>query len=114
VRSLVELMLVAEHRRGHGAMYDALGHGRVEPSRLRRTLASVLPPVAADGRIMLAVDVSPWPAMSTAGEEHRLADSGLALLLRHRPGDGPAPRGPRCWTRSVSARPITPPRSPST
>jgi hypothetical protein len=28
VRSLVDLALVAEHRRGHGAMYDALGHGR--------------------------------------------------------------------------------------
>jgi hypothetical protein len=27
VRSLVELTLVAEHRRGHGAMYDGLAHG---------------------------------------------------------------------------------------
>ena len=27
VTSLVELTLVAEHRRGHGAMYDALNHG---------------------------------------------------------------------------------------
>jgi hypothetical protein len=26
VGSLVELTLVGEHRRGHGAMYDALGH----------------------------------------------------------------------------------------
>jgi hypothetical protein len=60
VTSLVELTLVAEHRRGHGAMYDALGQGRVEPERLRRTLASLPLPVAADGRIVLAVDVSPW------------------------------------------------------
>jgi DDE superfamily endonuclease len=60
VRSLVDLTLVAEHRRGHGAMYDALNHGRVEPERLRRTLASLPLPRAADGRIMLAVDVSPW------------------------------------------------------
>jgi hypothetical protein len=59
VTSLVELTLLAEHRRGHGAMYDALNHGRVEPERLRRALASLpLPSVA--GRIVLAVDVSPW------------------------------------------------------
>jgi hypothetical protein len=41
VRSLVDLTLVAEHRRGHGAMYDALGHGGVEPERMRRTLVSL-------------------------------------------------------------------------
>ncbi len=59
VSSLVELTLVAEHRRGHGAMYDALNHGQVEPDRLRRTLTSLPLPAAADGRIVLAVDVSP-------------------------------------------------------
>ena len=60
VRSLVDLTLVAEHRRGHGAMYDALGQGRVDPQRIRRTLASLPLPRAADGRLVLAVDVSPW------------------------------------------------------
>ena len=60
VRSLVDLTLVAEHRRGHGAMYDALGQGRVEPQRLRQALASLPLPQATDGRLMLAVDVSPW------------------------------------------------------
>jgi hypothetical protein len=60
VTSLVELTLVAEHRRGHVAMYDALGHGRIEPQRLRRTLASLPLPTSTDGRIVLAVDVSPW------------------------------------------------------
>jgi hypothetical protein len=60
VRSLVDLTLVAEHRRGHGAMYDALAQGRVEPGRLRRALACLPLPRAADGRIVLAVDVSPW------------------------------------------------------
>jgi hypothetical protein len=70
VVSLVELTLVAEHRRGHGAMYDALNQGRVEPERLRRTLASLPVPRAADGRIMLAVDVSPWlrPDAPTSAE----------------------------------------------
>jgi hypothetical protein len=60
VRSLVELSLLAEHRRGHGALYAALGRGRVEPQRLRRALAAGPLPRAADGRIVLAVDVSPW------------------------------------------------------
>ena len=60
VRSLVELTLVAEHRRGHGAMYDALAHGAVTPQRLRRALADLPLPRATDGRIVLAVDVSPW------------------------------------------------------
>src|SRR3954454_2507390 len=54
VRSLVELTLVAEHRRGHGAMYDALAQGRVEPARLRQALTSLPLPRAADGRIVLA------------------------------------------------------------
>jgi DDE superfamily endonuclease len=60
VRSLVELTLVAEHRRGHGAMYDALACGQVEPQRLRRSLAALWLPRTVDGRIVLAVDVSPW------------------------------------------------------
>jgi hypothetical protein len=60
VTSLVELSLVAEHRRGHGAMYDALAQGGVQPERLRRCLASLPLPRAADGRIVLAVDVSAW------------------------------------------------------
>lgn len=60
VRSLVELTLTAEHQRGHGAMYDAVNHGWLEPRRLRRLLASTPLPRAADGRIVLAVDVSNW------------------------------------------------------
>src|SRR4029450_834171 len=59
VTSLVELTLVAEHRRGHGAIYAPLAAGRVEPERLRRALAC-LPLPTVGGRIVLAVDVSPW------------------------------------------------------
>src|ERR1700754_3615612 len=55
VTTLVDLTLVAEHRRGHGAMYDASNHGRVEPDRFRRTLASLPLPRTADERIVLAV-----------------------------------------------------------
>ena len=60
VTSLVELTLVAEHRRGHGAMYDALNAGMLQPTRFRRLLTSLPLPRAADGRIVLAVDVSNW------------------------------------------------------
>jgi hypothetical protein len=60
VKSLVELSLAAEHRRGHGALYDALGGGRIEIHRLRAAVAAVPVPRAADGRIVLGVDVSNW------------------------------------------------------
>lgn len=60
VTSLPELTLTAEHPRGHGAMYDALNTGHLEPTRFRRLLASLPLPRAADGRIVLAVDVSNW------------------------------------------------------
>lgn len=50
-------------------MYDALNAGRVEPKRLRRALAS-LPLPTVSGRIVLAVDVSPWlrPDAPTSGD----------------------------------------------
>ena len=60
VRSLPGLSLVAEHRRGHGALYDALAAGRIDVQRLRTTLAATPIPRAADGRIVLAVDVTCW------------------------------------------------------
>ncbi|MCX5206066.1 transposase [Streptomyces sp. NBC_00237] len=60
VKTLVGLALAPELRRGHGALYGALNQGRIEVARLRRVLASVPLPRAADGRLVLAVDVSPW------------------------------------------------------
>jgi hypothetical protein len=58
VKTPVEVSLAAEHRRGHGALYAALDRGGLERTRLRRTLAGLPPAKAADGRIVLAVDVS--------------------------------------------------------
>lgn len=49
VRSLVETPLAGEHRRGHGSLYAALNHGRIEIARLRRALASLPLPEAAGG-----------------------------------------------------------------
>src|SRR5689334_24843470 len=60
VRSLVDLTLTPEHRRGHGALYDGLNHGRIDEDRLHTVLAALPLPKSADGRIVLAVDVSPW------------------------------------------------------
>ena len=63
VTSLVELTLVAEHRRGHGAMYDALNQGRIEPERLRRSAGRRCRcPRAADGRIVLGGRCQPVAA----------------------------------------------------
>jgi len=60
VRNLAGLSLALEHRRGHGALYDAVNHGRIDIARLRRSVAGLPLPRAADGRLMLAVDVSNW------------------------------------------------------
>jgi hypothetical protein len=60
VDRLVGLSLAAEHRRGHGALYDAVNQGVVEIGRLRRALAGLPLPRDRAGRIVLAVDVSAW------------------------------------------------------
>ncbi|MDQ0745907.1 hypothetical protein QF034_000138 [Streptomyces africanus] len=59
VRTLVDLALAPEHRRGHGALYGGLNQGRIDVARLRRALVKLPLPGAADGRLVLAVDVSP-------------------------------------------------------
>lgn len=60
VTAPVDLTPVAEHRRGHGAMYDALNSGNVDAPRVRQVLVGVPMPQAADGRLVLVVDVSNW------------------------------------------------------
>ncbi|WP_332874752.1 NF041680 family putative transposase [Lentzea terrae] len=60
VRSIAELSLTGEHRRGHGSGYAALAHGRVEIDRLRTALTGTRLPRAADGRLVLAVDITSW------------------------------------------------------
>lgn len=60
VRTPVDLTLLAEHRRGHGALYAALYEGRIDVCRLRRTLAALPQPQAANHRLVLAVDVTNW------------------------------------------------------
>src|SRR6201987_6488445 len=72
VRDLAGLSLASEHRRGHGALYDAVNHGRIDIARLRRSLAGLPLPRAADGRLMLAVDGSNWLRPGAATSPGRL------------------------------------------
>src|SRR3954451_14461666 len=58
VRTLVGSSLPPEHRRGHGASYDALNKGWIEVERLRGVLTGLPLPRCAGGRLVLAVDVS--------------------------------------------------------
>ena len=116
VTSLVELSLAAEHRRGHGALYDGAEPRAAGDARLRRALAGLPLPRAADGRIVLAVDVSNWlrpdaptsaraavlPRLRARAAEHGPADPGLAVLVRRRAGDRPHVVDRACWTRSGS------------
>ena len=60
VRTLAGLSLAPEHHRGHGALHGAVNHGRLAIGRLRWSPAALPLPRAADGRLMLAVDVSSW------------------------------------------------------
>ena len=72
VRNLAGLSLVAEHRRGHGALYDAVNHGRIDITRLRRSLAGLPLRRDAGGRLVLAVDVSSWLRPGAATSPGRL------------------------------------------
>jgi len=86
VRTLAGLSLAPEHRRGHGAVYDAVSQGRVEIARLRRTVARLPLPRSAEGRIVLAADVSPWLRPDAATSPDR--------LFCHVHGRGKAPADP--------------------
>lgn len=70
VRSLVGLSWAPEHRRGHGALYDGINHGVVDVVLVRNLVAAQRLLKTADGRITLAVDVSPWlrPDANTAAD----------------------------------------------
>jgi len=72
VRSVASLSLAPEYCRGHGALYDAVNHGRIEIARLCRSRAALPLPRAADGRLMLAVDVSNWLRPGAATSPGRL------------------------------------------
>jgi hypothetical protein len=72
VRSIAELSLVGEHRRGHGSGYAALARGQIDIQRLRTALTSVPVPRAADGRLVLAVDITSWLRPEAHTSPHRI------------------------------------------
>jgi len=72
VKTLAGLSLAPEHRRGHGALYDAVNQGRIDIGRLRRAVAGPPLPRAADGRLVLAADVSNWLRPGAATSPERL------------------------------------------
>jgi hypothetical protein len=72
VRNLAALSLAPGHRRGHGALYDAVNQGQIDVGRLRRSLAGLPLPRAADGRLVLAADVSNWLRPGAATSPGRL------------------------------------------
>src|SRR3954470_948328 len=126
VSSLVGLSLAPEHRRGHGALYDAVNVGRVDVERLGRVLACLPLPRMFGGRIVLAVDATPWLRPDAEACPERLF---WHVYGRTRKSDQFLPGWPyqlvaalesgrragrRCWTSSGWARPRTPPRSPPT
>jgi hypothetical protein len=59
-RPAAVLSLMPEPQRGHGALCDAVNQGRIGITRLRRVRAGRPLSRAADGRLMLAMDVSNW------------------------------------------------------
>ena len=60
VKSPVDLTLLPEHRRRHGAMYGGLNRSRIDVYRLRAVLVGLPLPRFDGGHLDLAVDVSPW------------------------------------------------------
>ena len=92
VKTAVDLTLAAEHRRRHGAMYEALNGGNVDVPRLRQMLAGLPQPEAADGLLVLAVDVTHWlrPDAPTSLESGRCRQDDGACFDQSRPH-------PRAW-----------------
>jgi hypothetical protein len=116
VRSLVGLCLAPEHRRGHGALYDAVNGGEVDHARLRETLVRLPLPRMFGGRIVLAVDVSPWLRPDAATCPDRLF---CHVYGRGRAGNQRIPgwpyqlvtaleSGPTSWTAVLDAVRLSP------
>ncbi len=116
VRSLPELSLLAEHRRGHGSVYAALDRGRIDVERLRRALTAVPLPRAADGRLVLAVDITCWlrPEAHTCPQRILCHTYGRAKNTHQMIPGWPfsvvvAPEtGRSCWTAPLDAVRLAP------
>src|SRR3954463_5229503 len=116
VCSLVGLCLAPEHRRGHGALYDAINVGQVDVERLREVLACLPLARMFGGRIVLAVDATPWLRPDAETSPERLF---CHVYGRTRETDQLLPgwpyqlvaaleSGPTSWTALLDARRLHP------
>lgn len=81
VHSAVELTLLPEHRRGHGAMSDALNRGRIDTGRLRSLPAGLsLPRFLRQGRHTAVGPGSPGGAPTGPPGWTSMVNSLFALL----------------------------------
>ncbi|MCO1582775.1 transposase [Crossiella sp. SN42] len=70
--SLPWLTLEPPLRRGHGSIYRALRHGRIDTTALTQTLTGLLPAVAEPGMPhVFALDASHWPRPDAATSPER-------------------------------------------
>src|SRR5258708_6166800 len=115
VKTLVGLSLAPEHRRGHGALYDAVSHGRVEIAALSVALTAITLPRLA-GRITLAIDVTPWLRPDAATSPGRLfchvhgrrKDEHLMIPGWPYSMVAALEEGRTSWTRLIDARRLRP------
>ncbi|MFJ6784690.1 transposase [Streptomyces yangpuensis] len=75
VRSLVDLALAPEHRRGHGALYAGINRDRIDIARLRRALAA-----AAPGRRWPTTHISDHWLAPASGKSTTASTSGSSLV----------------------------------
>ncbi|MEC3974390.1 NF041680 family putative transposase [Amycolatopsis sp. H20-H5] len=116
VTSLVELSLAAEHRRGHGALYDGVNQGQVDVDRLRNVVVSQSIPRCFGGRIVLGIDVSNWLRPDAVTSPDRLfchtyaRGKGKAQMIPGWPYSFVAvlERGRTSWTAILDARRVGP------
>ncbi len=115
VKTLAGLSLAPEHRRGHGALYDGLNHGRIDIAALSVALAAITLPRLA-GRVVLAIDVTPWlrPYAATSPDrlfchvhgrrkdEHQLIPGWPYSMV------AALEEGRTSWTRLLDARRLLP------
>ena len=114
VGSPAELSLEPEFRRGHGSIYAALGHGRVDHAALRRLLVGRVAAARPGQPLMFAIDTTPLARPDAA-----FADSRTMVQVRGKGGDVFLPGwsysvlvgigwGTSSWVDPVEARRLTP------
>ncbi len=76
VKYPVDSTLLPEHRRGHGAMYGGLNHGRLDTARLRTMPAGLPLPRFDGGRLVAADDTTAVTAAQLRSVVERLIAAG--------------------------------------